>query len=145
MKYNWQLLENGAMFLTFSELEQHLAETGHPDYPDEVHHTRYLGRGSWKDALYAEIENRIGKDTWSCYETTDEYKATHGMDPGAKLGGEFSPEDAARYCKDKPRLSAPEQYRFEEAIVEKWIKAAQKEDGRGRNPNSLRNLKPFSH
>ncbi len=141
MKYNWQLLENGAMFLTFSELEQHLAETGHPDYPDEMHRIRYAGKGSWKDAIYAEIENSIGKDTWVCNETTDGFKAKYGMAPGVQLGGEFSLEDAGKYCKDKPRLRAPEQFEFEKEIVRRWLVTEEKESRRGRNPKSLGNLK----
>ena len=144
MKYNWKLTENGAMFKTFSELEQHLTETGHPDYPDEVHRIEYIGKEQWEHTLYSEIENSIGKDVWVCDETTDECKAKYGMGPGAQLGGEFPLKDVGKNCKDKPRLRVPEQYEFEKAVVEKWIKAVEKEDGRGKNPNSVRNLKPFS-
>jgi hypothetical protein len=52
MKYNWKLTENGAMFKTFSELEQHLAETSHPDYPDEVHRIEYIGKEPWEQVLF---------------------------------------------------------------------------------------------
>ena len=128
MKYNWKLIENGALFKTFSELEEHLAETGHPDYPCEVHRIEYNGKEPWEQVLYSEIENSIGKDTWVCDETTDEFKAKHGMGPDALLGGEFSLEDANMNCKDKPRLRVPEQYEFEKKLVERWLNTSVEPD-----------------
>ncbi|MHB1811278.1 MAG: hypothetical protein ACYCPR_02550 [Thermoplasmataceae archaeon] len=141
MKYNWKLTENGAMFKTFSELEEHLADSGHENYSDEIHRIEYIGKDPWEQVLYSEIENIIGKDTWVCDETTDEFKAKYGMGPGAQLGGEFSLEDAGKNCKDKPRQRVPEQYQFEKAIVERWLNPDNMKTRRGRNPRSMGNLK----
>ena len=141
MNYNWQLLENGAMFETLSELENHLVESGHVNYDNEMHPVRFIGKGRWDKALYSEIENIIGKDTWYCDETTDEFKARYGMKPDQQLGGEFSLEDARKYCKSEPILRVPDQFEFEKGLVKKWLKVAGKETGRGKNPNSLANLK----
>jgi len=66
------------------------------------------------------------------------------MNPDTQLGGEFFLKYADKNCENKPGLRVPKQYEFEKAIVEKRIKAARKEEGRGKNPNSVRNLKPFS-
>ena len=144
MKYNWKLLENGAQFETLTELEQQLVNFGHENYPEENYPIAYIGKEPWEQRLYSEVEKQIGKDTWICDETTNEFKAKYGMAPGVQLGGEFSLEDAEKYCRDKPRLRVPEQFEFEKALVGKWMRAAGKEDGRGRNPNSQKNLKPFS-
>ena len=144
MKYNWKLLENGAQFETLAGLEQQLVESGHVNYPEENHPIGYIGKEPWEQKLYSEVESQIGKDTWVCDKTTDEFKAKYSMAPSAQLGGEFSLEDAGKYCKDKPRLRVPEQFEFEKALVLKWMRATGKEDGRGRNPNSLKNLKPFN-
>ena len=143
MKYNWKLLENGAQFETLTELEQQLVDSGHENYPEEKHPIAYIGKEPWEQKLYSEVESQIGKDTWVCDETTDEFKAKYGLKPKSMLGGEFSLEDAGKYCKDKPRLRVPEQFEFEKALVLKWMRAAGKEDGRGRNPNSIGNLKQF--
>ena len=141
MKYNWKLLENDALFETLTELEIYLVESGHEDYSSEVHPISYIGKEPWEQRLYSELEMELGKDTWICDETTDDYKAKCIVAPDTQLGGEFSLDDAKKYCRDRPRLEVPEQFEFEKTIVKRWLNQNDRKDGRGKNVNSLKNLK----
>ncbi|OWP55338.1 MAG: hypothetical protein B2I17_10100 [Thermoplasmatales archaeon B_DKE] len=142
MKYNWKLLDNGSMFSTFSELEQSLVESGHENYPGEVHRIKYMGKDPWEHVLYSEIENKIGKDTWSCEDVTDDFRARYGHKPGMPFGGEFSSfVEAKNNCKTEPKLRVPDQYEFEKELVEKWLNGNDRESRRGKNPRSIANLK----
>lgn len=145
MKYSWKLLDNGAQFETFADLERFLVDSGHENYPEENHPIAYMGRESWEQRLYSEVEAAMGKDTWFCDDTTDEFRSRYGHKAGMPFGGEFgSLEEAKLNCTSKPYLRVPDQFEFERGLVMKWLKAAGKVDGRGKNSNSLKNLKPFS-